>query len=524
MDHLTITSREASGGKVEYTFLFRSDALGPRGESPLAYAALQMHRNAVNDRMARFTYEDPVRTPAEDLREIGQLIAGKLISSEMARRVEAIAGPFLRLEVDAEAARIPWELAYLGGDHLGSRLAIGRSILTGGRTAGTAAPLSHGAGQFRMLMVGNPSPVADREDLPDAVEELSAIQAIARELGGESAKGAVLLHNTDACLMKLEQVLETGSRYQVFHFAGHCEFVEEDPDATGLVFPEGILSPGNLAQFFGGQAPRLIFVNACESAKSRARTPGDVRNRLTLPQGFIEAGVEVFVGCLWRVEDQAVRQVSTGFYRRALAGVPVGLALRDAKRAVDSPWMSRCAYIMYGNPGAVLSGPRPDYVLIRLAEGERELSLVILPGAGLALDRLNGERILLPQKLPLALGRRRPTADHDGADVVLRLPSDSETACIGRIHLEINWEAEQGLTMVDRSSTGTLVDGVRVKAGEKIALKPGSRAGLVPIDPALGRGTALIELVVPSGGRSPSRDPFTSALDNMETMMGPSGS
>jgi hypothetical protein len=502
MDHLTITSREVAGGKVEYSFQFRAGKMGPRGEAPLIYSALQMHRTAVLDRIAKYTYEDPVKSPAEDLKEIGTLIATKLVSLEMNKRLGGIPGPFLHLEVDEEAAKIPWELMHAGGDFLGSRLAVGRTILTAGRAPASAATQPEpavrpgGPSPFLMLLVGNPSPVPDHEDLPDAIEELRAIQGIAQGLGGQSLRTPVVLHGTDATLMKLEQALEQGARYQIFHFAGHCEFVEDDPNATGLVFPEGILSPSNLAQFFGGLPPRVIFVNACESAKSRARPTSDIRNRLTLPQGFIEAGVEAFVGCLWRVEDQAVRQISAEFYGQALAGKPIGIALKEAKSKVDSPWMSRAAYLMYGDPTTVLSGPRPDFVLLRLADGERGLRLISVPGAGLALERLNGERFLLPAKASLTMGRKRPTPEEQGADIVLRLGKDEETVQLGRIHLELQLGEDGQLAIVDHSKTGTIVNGARVRNGARIPLIPGSTLGLVALDPAAGRGSSLLDIVV----------------------------
>lgn len=501
VEHVTVTSREVAGGKLEYTFLFRTDELGPQGERPLVYSAFQMHRTAVLDRLAKFTYEDLERTPGEELIDVGTLISTKLISQEIRERMGRLAGPFLHIEVDEEAAKIPWELTFLGGDFVGSKMAVGRTILTQGKTPPPRPPAPAGPQPFLMLLVGNPAPVPDHEPLPDAVKELSHIKEIASGLGGPSMRAPVVLLNEEACLMKLEQALEQGARYQVFHFAGHCDFSEEDADGTGLVFPEGILSPGNLPQLFGGLPPRLIFTNACESAKGRKTPSTDVRKRLTLPQGFIEAGVEAFIGCLWRVEDDAVGQIAHEFYSRALAGVPIGLALREAKAKVHSPYMSRCAYIVYGDPSMVLSGPRPDFVMIRLMPHERVLKLRKLSGVGLALERTNGERFLLPAKAKVTFGRKRPQMGQEGADVVLRLATDEETVHLGRVHLELH-DADAGFYVVDRSHTGTLINGHRIKAGERLAVPLGSTLGLVAMNPGGGPGTALLEIQIPMPGEA----------------------
>lgn len=162
-----------------------------------------------------------------------------------------------------------------------------------------------------------------------------------------------------------------------------------------------------------------------------------------------------------------------------------------------------------------------EHVLIRLAEDESELKLVVLPENGFALDRMNGERFLLPRRSPLRVGRKRPAGPGTGADVVLRLANESDTAALGRIHLEIDHRPDGEIWVVDRSASGTLVNGTRAVPGEWICVEPGTRLGLVPLEPALGRGHALVHLDVQIGhGAAAVTDSINDRRSSMSPVLG----
>ena len=78
---------------------------------------------------------------------------------------------------------------------------------------------------------------------------------------------------------------------------------------------------------------------------------------------FIDCGVSAFVGTMWEINDELASRFALEFYAR-LCGAPnlgpvtLGEALRQARLAVrdadpaNPTWL---AYVLYGDPGAVVS-------------------------------------------------------------------------------------------------------------------------------------------------------------------------
>ncbi len=64
--------------------------------------------------------------------------------------------------------------------------------------------------------------------------------------------------------------------YDILHYCGHCFFDAKNPESSGWIFEDGVLSAQELTRL--DRVPRFIFSNACESGitpeRAEASSPG----------------------------------------------------------------------------------------------------------------------------------------------------------------------------------------------------------------------------------------------------------
>jgi hypothetical protein len=159
-------------------------------------------------------------------------------------------------------------------------------------------------------------------------------------------------------------------RYDVLHFAGHCQFNRKHPTKSGWLFrcsPEEYISANELRRI--DRIPKFIFSNACESGVMPDRdAPISKGLGPTFAESFFNQGVTNFICTAWKVDDDAAKVFASEFYASLLglqldAGgdkvvsrgkpEPIVTALRRARRATAaSPTGARTwgAYQHYGNP------------------------------------------------------------------------------------------------------------------------------------------------------------------------------
>jgi CHAT domain-containing protein len=124
------------------------------------------------------------------------------------------------------------------------------------------------------------------------------------------------------------------------HFAGHGEYDWNDPPRSGLWLADGKLT---LAELERGQldgeggakvdlsAARLVTLSACETGIADV-FEGSADEYLSLPAGFLRAGVPCVVSSLWQVEDLSTALLMERFYRNHIKEhMAPGLALHEAQ-------------------------------------------------------------------------------------------------------------------------------------------------------------------------------------------------
>ena len=236
----------------------------------------------------------------------------------------------LKLQLDlgdpllAPLVELPWEYLYSLEHHgflgLQRRTPILRHLrlpLSGGR-APAAQPL-------RLLTVSSQPKSLSRLALDDESERIAAA------LGSLPGVEAIPLRNPT-----VETLRETLLRqeFHILHFMGHGGFDRTTGQGV-LLFAGSNGSPvpvsgALLASHLAGlDSLRLVFVNACETARSGARAPF-----AGVATALLRAGLPAVVAMQRPIRDSSALEFSRTVYRRLAAGDPIDAAVTEGRLAI----------------------------------------------------------------------------------------------------------------------------------------------------------------------------------------------
>ena len=253
---------------------------------------------------------------------------------------------------DRGGSLVPWEVLHFGNRCPAIEAGLSRRFLASSPAVRARSNLPPNA-SLRVLLVVDPS-----SNLPAAVHEGQQLQALF-----EKKQCAVdVLLQKDATKANILGRLSTGE-YDILHYAGHAAFATDSPDKSGVLLSDGMLVASDVAQLVA--APQLVFLNGCESARLRRGDSGDasevapntirqvlfedLAHNVSLAEIVLLGGVSNFIGTYWPVGDAAAGQLAMQFYTGLLDGEPLGLALRNARKQIQSgrDWAN---YQHFGNP------------------------------------------------------------------------------------------------------------------------------------------------------------------------------
>ena len=188
-------------------------------------------------------------------------------------------------------------------------------------------------GRLRVLVViSNPDDLQKYDLWPLDVEK--------ERTNLEEALTAKGLHQLDVEFLESPVTLERlkvklgERRYHAVHYLGHSAFNEQEKQAE--LFLQNVdgnthqVKGTELVQMFENldddQRPRLIFLNACESAK-----PPTADAFMGMGQQLILAGIPAVAAMQDNISMGSARKLSTTFYRRLLATGVVDRAMNEAR-------------------------------------------------------------------------------------------------------------------------------------------------------------------------------------------------
>ncbi len=147
-----------------------------------------------------------------------------------------------------------------------------------------------------------------------------------------------------ATLSSLHQALMGEEEVHVLHFLGHGDFDPVSGEGV-LLFEDGRRGASKvrgrvLADLLRGRTGlRLVFLNACRTARSAASSPfGGVATAL------VQAGVPAVLAMQFPITDRAAIQFSEAVYRRLATGDPIDAAVTEGRNAMLAQTPDRLAW------------------------------------------------------------------------------------------------------------------------------------------------------------------------------------
>ncbi|MFH1577974.1 MAG: tetratricopeptide repeat protein [Candidatus Omnitrophota bacterium] len=283
----------------------------------------------------------------DELTKNTRLLYDLLFSRQIKARLSSVVSANLVFSLDERLIDIPWEILFDGTDFLCLKFNLGRSIHT--KTSEIQPTYRSIPLRPKMLILANPT-----GDLKSAYQEGLRIKNFLIKNGRINVDFKA--QNIDS-----NYVRKNLRDYDIIHFAGHCEYDLKNPEESGWVLSDGWISAREFFALSAGSAfPSVIFVNACQSARTSNNIldPESQGNVYTLAQAFLFAGVRHYLGSFWRIEDNSSWEFAEEFYSQIVNSKPIGEAVRLARlrlfRKYGISAINWSAYVLYGDPSFVL--------------------------------------------------------------------------------------------------------------------------------------------------------------------------
>jgi formylglycine-generating enzyme required for sulfatase activity len=312
-------------------------------------------------------------TPILDARGFGQRLyaavfaggVGVCLRRSLDKAQAQNQGLRIRLRLDPgvpELADLPWE--YLFATDLDRFLALSDAtpLVRYLEVAEGVQPL-HVAPPLAMLaVIASPSDVT-----PLAVEE--EWRRLQTALADLQARHLIHLERLNPATWPALQARLRQGPVHLLHFVGHGLFDAAD-GTGGLIFEDATghadeVSAETLAMLLHDHAAlRLIFLNACEGARSGRRD-----SFAGVAQRLVRQGIPAVLAMQFPVSDQAAIALSQAFYSALADGYPADAALSEARKAIAAQGNP----LEWGTP--VLFSRSEDNRLIELPQGDRRAAI-----------------------------------------------------------------------------------------------------------------------------------------------------
>ena len=336
-DRLKISASESSGREVSTVRHYEEIPI-PRERTRSLCAEIVETLNTVN-RKGRLT-----RDVLTKLREVGQLFRDEMFTPDVKERIRETKADHLVLNIDDGLVHIPWELIHDGHEFLCQRFNMGRLVRT--RQAVLGMKVRSLGRPFKMLVLVDP-----RGDLGGAYQEGTQIRDFM-----DKHKEFVSVSFRSADITK-DFIRQKMRNFDLIHFAGHAEYHPEDPGGSGWRLTDGGFTARDIMKMAGTAAmPALVFSNACQSARTEEwRIKERFQDEIFgLANAFILSGVKHYIGTFWEILDEPSSRFALECYKKALSGMTVGEAVRQARLALIKEYGEEtivwASYLLYGDP------------------------------------------------------------------------------------------------------------------------------------------------------------------------------
>ena len=273
----------------------------------------------------------------KDLIIQGKNIYHKILPDRIKKHLTKTDLNFLRIHIDDELTKIPWELIHDSDNFLCLKFATGRIV---------SARVDYGPGDkaisydssAKVLIVSNPS-----GDLPASIKEGNAVEELFSNnlnIKIQHLKGPL---NKNVFINSLKQI-------KILHFAGHL--LHDHDETIGFKLDNEIATVNEIITAMNGLPPEVVFANTCSGAQAEswskaAGLTGDLASCLLVN------GTKYFIAPMWDIPDEDAYSFALEFYKNALKSKPFGSSVLAARSLLKENYInpfSFSGYVLYGDP------------------------------------------------------------------------------------------------------------------------------------------------------------------------------
>jgi hypothetical protein len=282
---------------------------------------------------AYIAQESDAAMPTDDeLREFGSHLFEALFPPQVKRlydvarsRERATALNVIFTSMTAWVADLPWEYAY-DSDRRTYLATEDVHFVRNVMTAVPAERIEPKDGKLRVLVVG----AQPTGETPLSIAEEDAVIRRGFAPLAQLVEVDTLPDATPAALHS--QITEKD--YDVVHFIGHGLF-DETQNCSLLRFENAAgrrhdIDARSVRELLCGRGVRLVFLNACESARG-----GLVEGVDSVAQALVKGGMVAVVANQFSVLDVSATEFAQNFYWRLAQGMTIGKAMREARIAIN---------------------------------------------------------------------------------------------------------------------------------------------------------------------------------------------
>lgn len=256
------------------------------------------------------------------LADKGMVLFDSVIPADLQVLLWSLRDRIKSVQVQSEESWIPWELCKLQGKQNG-RVVEGPFFCEAFALTRWLPEIG-----FKPILTLKKMALVVPSDsgLPLAASERDYMMSL--------AQGGRQVDRIPATFLELRGALAQGE-YDGWHFTGHGAFRGPDPNRSAILLEnQEKLTPEDLSGVVKnlGLARPFVFLNACQIGRS-AMSLTDIGGWAAQ---FLRAGAGAFIGPYWSIYDQPACDFAEELYRRLLAGLPVGQAVKEARTAIKA--------------------------------------------------------------------------------------------------------------------------------------------------------------------------------------------
>jgi len=289
----------------------------------------------------------------EELQDIGTLLAHMVFPKRIRTAIADVGPQSLFFVHTAALIGIPWELAVIGLESIGTQFSFGRQVMLDQNSSllDLARVSELPIERPRLLIVCNPT--------GDLGELESKTESLLEDLQRANSDWHIEFVARDR--VERLDLLERLSRSDFVYYIGHAEYDPQTPANSGWLLKDGRLTCQDIRRL--PHSPVAVFANGCETGREADWDEGGSLRDKTfgLASAFLLSGVQCYIGTSWPISPASAATFARVFFEELAGGGYLGQCVRHARietrEACGEEDLTWAGYVMYGDPAMQFCHP-----------------------------------------------------------------------------------------------------------------------------------------------------------------------